>query len=238
MERIIHEEISLNISDGTSMAAYAARPEVKGEFPGIIVFQEAFGVNSHIRDITDRFAHEGFIAVAPELFHRTAHGFEGNYNDFDGVRKHVHAVTIEGLSADIIAVNEWLKNDAMLLKDQIVAIGFCMGGRVSFLANSLLDLKASVSFYGGGIDSTLLDKTPGISAPVLLCWGGKDTHILKENRNKVTDALEQNNKSFVNAVFSEAGHGFNCDQRDGYNPDAAKQAWALSKSFINTYITV
>ena len=188
--------------------------------------------------ITDRFAHDGFIAVAPELFHRTVHGFEGDYNDFNSVRKHVQALTVEGMSADIKAADEWLRKDTMLLNDQVISIGFCMGGRVSFLANSLLKLNASVSFYGGGIDSTLLDKTKDISAPHLFCWGGKDSHILKENRDKVTEALDQHNKKYVNAVFSDAGHGFNCDQRDSYHPEAAAQAWALTKNFINTYIKV
>ena len=235
MNDIIIEDVSLNVSDGTSMAAFAARPKGSDKYPGIIIFQEAYGVNDHIRDIAKRFAHEGYIAVAPELFHRTAHGFEGNYNDFSSTRVHMQALTTEGLTADISAVNDWLTGDAKLLHGEIASIGFCMGGRVSFLANTTVKLKAAVSFYGGGM-TTILDRVPQMQAPQLLFWGGMDQHIDEGQVNAVASALKANDKVFTNVVISNAGHAFFCDARASYNQLAAKQAWALTIEFLNSYI--
>lgn len=235
MSGVVIEDISLSVSDGTTMAAFVARPKETTSFPGIMVFQEAFGVNAHIRDVTERFAAEGFIAVAPELFHRTAPGFEGDYNNFEGVREHVQAVTNEGLTADINAVYNWIQNDARILKDKIASIGFCMGGRVSFLANTAIKLNAAVSFYGGGING-ILDRVDSIQAPQLMFWGGQDSHIGEDQISSVTNTLKEKNKKYVNVVFSDAGHGFFCDLRSSYNPNAAKQAWALTLEFLNSYV--
>src|SRR5215469_6298843 len=96
--------LTLEVSDGSTMRAYAATPPEHGPYPGLIVFQEAFGVNRHIRDVVDRFAREGYLAIAPELFHRTAPpGFEGSFADFQAVRPHVMALTDANLEADLRA---------------------------------------------------------------------------------------------------------------------------------------
>src|SRR5208282_4048402 len=114
------------------------------------VFQEAFGVNSHIRNVTDRIASEGFMTIAPELFHRTAPpGFEGSHTDFNALAPHSQSITVDGLSADIKAAYDWLLNQPQTKHDKIGCIGFCMGGRVSFLANATVPLSAAVSYYGG-----------------------------------------------------------------------------------------
>jgi carboxymethylenebutenolidase len=235
MSGFLIEDISLNVSDGTTMAAFVARPKDSEKHPGILVFQEAFGVNPHIREIAGRFAEEGFISIAPELFHRTAKGFIGNYNDFESVREHVRAVSNDSLIADITSVYDWLRNEKRLLSNEVASIGFCMGGRVSFLANTLVSLKASISFYGGGIPG-LLDRIPGMQAPMLMFWGGLDKHLDENQVNAVTAALKLNNKNYVNVVFSNADHGFFNNERSIYNPDAANQAWALSKEFLNSYV--
>src|SRR5579871_3618764 len=125
------EYVTLSVSDGTSMRAYVARPASKPR-AGLIVFQEAFGVNAHIRDLTERFAGQGYLAIAPELFHRTAPGFEGSYTDFASVVPHMKALTDEGLTADTRASFEWLQREAKGLATG--AIGYCMGGRTACLA--------------------------------------------------------------------------------------------------------
>lgn len=235
MSGVIIEDISLNVSDGTIMSAFVARPKDSEKHPGIFVFHEAFGVNSYIRTIAERLAEEGFISIAPELFHRTVKGFEGSYNDFESTHVHIQALTIEGLTADIISVNEWLRDQKLLLHNEIASIGFCMGGRVSFLANTLITLKAAVSFYGGGIPA-LLDRVTGIQAPMLMFWGGLDKHIDENQINTVMAALKIKNKNYVNVVFSNADHGFFCHERSSYNPNASKQAWALTTEFLNSYL--
>lgn len=217
------------------MEAYVARPSEGGPHPGLMVFQEAFGVNHHIRDVTERFAKEGYIAVAPELFHRTAApGFEGDYKNFSSVTPHYQAITNDGAEADIQATYEWLRSDSNVRTDRICAIGFCMGGKISFLANTLVPLRAAVSFYGGGIAPGLLDQVRQLHAPALLIWGGRDKHITAEHRRTVTDALTAQQKAYVNVEFSTADHGFFCDERSAYDASAARQAWALTLEFLRS----
>ncbi len=235
MSEIKTEKISLNVDDNTKMSSYTSMPKDKNKHAGIIVFQEAFGVNSYIRDVTERFAKLGFIAIAPELFHRSAEGFEGDYNDFDGVRKHMSAITNEGLINDIKASFNWLTDHPQILSEEICTVGFCLGGKVSFLANSSVYLKAAVSFYGGGIN-TMLDKTKDLKAPHLFFWGGLDKHITQDIVSGNIDSLNKNNKKYVNVVFSDADHGFFCDQRGSYNKNASTQAWVLVQEFLNTYV--
>jgi carboxymethylenebutenolidase len=231
---IVTEKVELGVADGTRMAAYVARPGQGGPHPGLLVFQEAFGVNRHIRNVSDRLAAEGYVVIAPELFHRTAPGFEGSYTDFPAVMPHYQAVTTETAELDIRSAYEWLHSNAQVKSSEISCVGFCMGGRVSFLANSVVRLRAAVSFYGGGIAPGLLDRAAKVQAPSLLIWGGLDKHITREHRKAVTDALSAQQKIYVNVEFSRAGHGFFCDERASYEPHSARQAWALTLEFLRS----
>ncbi len=232
---IVKEKVELAVEDGTRMAAYVARPERGGSHPGLLVFQEAFGVNHHIRDVSDRFAAEGYVAIAPELFHRTAPpGFEGSYTDFPALMPHYQAVTTETAEADLRSAYEWLRSNAHVKADEISSVGFCMGGRVSFLTNSVVPLRAAVSFYGGGIAPGLLDRAAKLRAPSLLIWGGLDKHITPEHRKAITEALSAQQKIYVNAEFSRADHGFFCDERASYEPHSARQAWTLTLEFLRS----
>ncbi|HEV2389060.1 MAG TPA: dienelactone hydrolase family protein [Candidatus Acidoferrales bacterium] len=231
------ESISLKISDGSSMGAFLARPESAGSHPGILVFQEAYGVNHHIREVTMRLAREGYIALAPELFHRTAPGFEGSYGDFQAVMPHIRALTDAGLEADVRAAHDAVAAQPGIETGKIACIGFCMGGRVSFLADSVLPVAAAISYYGGGIAPSqmgpgLLGRAARLHAPILMFWGGLDKHIGPDQHRAVVDALRAAGKPYVNVEFSGADHGFNCDERASYNATAAKQAWALSLDFL------
>ncbi len=227
--------VQLEVADNTTMQAYVARPKSGGPHPALMVFQEAFGVNSHIRNVTERCAEQGYVAIAPELFHRTAPpGFEGSYSDFPSVVPHYQAVTNEAAEADVRATDEWLRSNSEVKADEISCVGFCMGGRVSFLANTVVPLRKAVSFYGGGIASGLLDRASKLHAPSLLIWGGLDKHITAEHRKAVTEALDAQRKIYVNALFSNADHAFFCDERPAYQPIAARQAWALTLEFLRS----
>jgi carboxymethylenebutenolidase len=233
--QLVKEKVDLAVGDGTRMQAYVVRPECSEPHPGLLVFQEAFGVNRHIRNVSDRFAAEGYVVIAPELFHRTAPpGFEGSYTDFPSLMPHYQAVTTETAEADIRAAHEWLRASSHVKPNEISSVGFCLGGRVSFLANSVVPLRAAGSFYGGGIAPGLLDRAAKLQAPALLIWGGLDKHITPEHRKAVTDALSAQNKVFVNAEFSRADHGFFCDERAAYEPHSARQAWALTLEFLRS----
>jgi carboxymethylenebutenolidase len=232
---ILKEKIELTAPGSSPMAAYVARPASAGRHPGLIVFQEAFGVNGHIRNVTERFAAQGYVAIAPELFHRTAPaGFEGDYNDFPSVMPHYQAVTSEAAEADTKVTYDWLRSNSHVKGDNISCVGFCMGGRVSFLANSVIPMRAAVSFYGGGIAPGLLDRTAKMHGPSLLLWGGLDKRILPEHRKAVTEALSAQQKTYVNVEFSNADHAFFCDERAAYEPNAARQAWALTLEFLRS----
>jgi carboxymethylenebutenolidase len=109
MPNLLHDKISLKISDGSKMDCYVARlRDGETQRPGLIVLQEAFGVNQHIRDVTERFGRQGFVAIAPELFHRTAPGFQGSYDNFPEVVPHRNALKREAIDADLNSTFEWL----------------------------------------------------------------------------------------------------------------------------------
>lgn len=232
---LVTENIELKVAGSGPMQAYTARPASRGPHPGLIVFQEAYGVNSHIRNVTERFAAEGYFAIAPELFHRTAPaGFEGDYENFPSVMAHYQAVTDEAAEADTRAAYEWLHSNPQVRRDRISAVGFCMGGKICFLANSVVRLHAAVSFYGGRIAQTLLDRVPKLHGAALLIWGGLDKHITPEHRRAVLEALAVQHKQYVNVEFSNADHAFFCDERSSYEPHAARQSWALTLEFLRS----
>lgn len=235
------QHITLTVADGTAMPAYVARPTGNRPKLALLVFQEAFGVNAHIRDVTERFAREGYTAIAPALFHRTDANFEGSYTDFGGAMPHMQALTEEGLGADARAAFDWLMASDGGQAEAVGSIGYCLGGRVSFLANALLPLKAAVSYYGGGIAPSergpgLLQHTENLHAPILLFWGGQDGHIGPEQRRAIEDALRTADKTYAEVTFSQAGHGFFCDVRDAYEPNAARQSWALTLAFFDSFL--
>ena len=226
--------VTIPVEGAPEMRMFVARPSGKGPHRAIIVMQEAFGVNSHIRDVTTRFAGEGFLAVAPELFHRTGTGVEGRYDAFAEMKPHFSALTTEGILADANAAYRWVVSQADVDAARVAAIGYCLGGRASFLANSSLPLAAGVSYYAGGMPS-VLDRVGGVHGPHTFFWGGRDKHITVEHKQAVVDAFTKAGKTFTNVEFSQADHGFFCDQRSAYQPDAAREAWALTLAFLADY---
>ncbi len=232
MSEIKTEFVSVKVSNGETMNMYTAIPRNETNVPGLLLFQEAFGVNAHIRDVAERFAREGYGVVAPELFHRTAPGFEGSYTDFSSAMQHTQALTNEGLTEDIRTAYEWLNRHPSVKKDHIASTGYCLGGRVSVLANVTVPLKVSISYYGGGIAAMAGDKLKNISSPLLLFWGGLDKHITKDQIDIVTNALTEHDKDFTSVIFSKADHGFFCDARASYHPVSARYAWALTLEFL------
>jgi len=236
---IKNEFVTLKVGDGTTMRAWVAQPSTGAAHPGILVFQEAFGVNAHIRDIAGRFASDGYLAIAPELFHRTGPGFECRYDDFPSAMPHMRGLTDAGMEADQRAAHDWLRANGAA-NCPISAVGYCMGGRAAFLAALTLPLACGISYYGGGIapnatNPGLLGRVRELQAPMLMFWGGRDKHITPDKVRAVTDVLRAAGKSFVNVEISDADHGFFCDARASYNPAAAAQAWPLTLAFLRTH---
>ena len=221
------------------MRAYVARPEGKPK-AGLMVFQEIWGVNHHIRDVAERFAGEGYLAIAPEIFHRSGAGFEGNYTDMNEGIGHMSKMTDAGCAADIRAAFDWLQNASEGKKLSTGAIGYCMGGRAVTLAAMTVPLACGVSYYGGGIAPSpfnpgLLDRLKEVQAPILFFWAGLDGFIKPEHVKMVTDSMRAANKPFASADFSDADHGFFCNERASYNPSVAACAWPLTLAYLTNH---
>ncbi|WP_437397721.1 dienelactone hydrolase family protein [Flagellimonas lutimaris] len=224
---------TLQVSDGTEEDAYFAIPEEGENFPGIILLQEAFGVNHHIRSVAERLCVEGYAVIAPDLYHRTAPRLEVPYSDFSEAIAHYQSITKEGLKQDLQAVYECFQQMKNIRKDKIGSIGFCMGGRASFLANASLPLEAAVSYYGGSMHQWA-DEAPNLHGDHLFFWGGMDEHIATEHIETTISAVKNAGKPYTNVLFSYADHGFHCDERESYHPLAAKEAWAMTLAFFDS----
>ncbi|MGI0484684.1 dienelactone hydrolase family protein [Pantanalinema rosaneae CENA516] len=213
--------------------AYLAEPTGAGSFPGIIVIQEIFGVNSHIRSVTERLAKAGYVAIAPAIFQRTAPGFEVGYSEADTVlgREHKDQTKANELLSDIQATIADLKSRTNVKAGGFGTIGFCFGGHVVYLAATLPDVKATASFYGAGIatmtpggGAPTLDRTAEIHGKLYAFFGTEDPLIPVAQIDQIEVALQQH--QIDHQVFRyPAGHGFCCDQRADYRPEAAADAW-------------
>lgn len=228
--------VTIPVADGTTMGAYLAAPAALGPRAAIVVIQEIFGVNAHVRDVTERFAREGYLAVAPEIFHRFAPGYQGSYEDIQSSIAMTAKLTPEGVQADLAATHTWLNARNDVRPGKVAAVGYCMGGRLAFVANAALPLAASVSYYGGGIATHHLDLADALHGPQLLVWAGNDPWIPAADRDRVHAAVRDAGKRVVNVEFSGANHGFFCDARSDYDPGAARQAWALTLAFLEHWL--
>ncbi|HET7790693.1 MAG TPA: dienelactone hydrolase family protein [Gemmatimonadales bacterium] len=231
MAAVRTESVTLPVAGAAAMNAFVARPESRGRHAGIMVFQEAYGVNAHIRDVASRCAREGYTAIAPELFHRSGAGVEAPYGDFERVRPLINGLTTEALEADIRAAHAWLSADGETDAARIAAVGFCLGGRVAFLANLVVPARATVTFYGGRMEP-LVARAGEAHGPALCFWGGQDSHVGLETPRKLADAMRAAGKRHLHVEISDAGHGFFCDAKPDYNPRAAADAWALTLAFL------
>ena len=217
------------------MPAYVARPARDGSHPGLLVFQEAFGVNHHIRNVGDRFAAEGYVVIAPELFHRTAPpGFEASYTDFPSVMPHLKAVTTETAEADTKSVYRLAAVECAGEAGRDFERGI-LHGRARFIYREQRGFVARGGFVLRRRDRSRISGSGGeVAGPSLLIWGGLDKHITPEHRKAVTEALSAEQKTYVNVEFSRADHGFFCDERAAYEPHSARQAWALTLEFLRS----
>ena len=212
---------------------YLAEPITEEIVPGVIVIQEIFGVNAHIQDVTERLAREGYRAVAPAIFQRTAPGFEVGYTMDETIlgRKHKDLTTADQLLSDIQATINYLKAMPTVKKTGFGAIGFCFGGHVAYLAATLADIQATASFYGAGIatltpggGNPTITRTADIQGTLYAFFGEQDPLIPNEQTEQIAAALQAHNIS--HQVFCyEAGHGFFCDRRPDYNAQAASESW-------------
>jgi len=231
--------LTLESPDGEIRAHRAAPPE--GEpAPAVIVLQEAFGVDDHLRSVCRRLAREGYLAIAPELYHREGPGVTLGYGDFALVRPHLARLDNAGIEADLKATLAALASDPAVDGTRVAALGFCVGGFAALLAACRTDVAAAVSFYGGGIVrerpgmrlAPLLAETGDIRCPLLAFFGDADASIPASDVAALGEALRARGKSFEIVSFPGAGHGFFNDARDTYRASAAADAWQRTLAFL------
>ncbi|QIR36874.1 dienelactone hydrolase family protein [Tolypothrix sp. PCC 7910] len=227
--------------DNLSIVAYLAQPKESGSYPAVVVLQEIFGVNVHIRDVTERIAKLGYVAIAPALFQRQAPGFETGYTpeDIEIGRGYAMQTTASELLSDIQATIDYLKTLPNVKKDSFGCVGFCFGGHVAYLAATLPDIKATASFYGAGITT----RTPGggeptvtrtneIKGTIYTLFGMEDASIPAEQVDEIEATLEKYNIPHRVFRYDGADHGFFCDRRASYNPKVAADAWEQVKQLF------
>jgi len=234
-----NERITIPVGDA-SMGAYLSRPDDGGKYPGVLVFQEIFGVNRHIRSVADRVAAEGYVALAPEPFHRSAPGIELGYDE-KGLARGIElmsALTPEQILADVTAAYDALRTRDDVAGKGIGAIGFCFGGHVAYRAACMLPLAAAASFYGGGIAGTggpgpaTVDLTPGIRGRISCFFGENDGYIPASAVDKIRSTLTAAGVRHEVVVYPGVGHGFFCDERGDYSETAASDAWERVKKLF------
>jgi carboxymethylenebutenolidase len=225
--------VEIDAADGR-MPAYVARPQGNGPFPAVIVTMEAFGLNQHIKNVTERIAREGYVAVAPDLYYRAADRVAA-YSDLSKALQLMGALDDRKIVADVRSVMTWLEADRGVRGDRIGMTGFCMGGRITFLSACHLPLQAAAPFYGGGIGRTMMpspgtphppiDDAAGIACPMVIFYGDKDAFIPLDEVELVKDRLAKLGKQAEVVVYPGADHGFFCDERPSYHEAAAQDAW-------------
>jgi carboxymethylenebutenolidase len=224
------------------MRLYEAVPD--GEPLGaVVVIQEAFGVNPHIEDVTRRFADAGYHAVAPDLFHRTGPGAVVDYGDFGPVIEHFIGIGSDtAIITDVDAALDYLRG-AGFTDRRIGIVGFCFGGRVSFLVASQRALGAGVGFYGGGIVNArfpqfpaLVDGAPTMQTPWLGLFGDRDESIPPADVEQLRAALAAAPVETEIVRYPAAEHGFHCDARGSYNAEAANDAWKRTLEWFGRHL--
>ena len=208
---------------------------------GIVLVQEAFGVNSHIEDVARRLAAEGWLTVAPHLFHRTGDPTFG-YDDMSVVMPHMQALTAEGVLADIDAALDHLKAQG-IPPERTGVVGFCMGGTVALVTAARRPVGAAVTFYGGGVTEgrfgfpPLVEEAPRLRAPWLGLYGDLDQGIPVDGVERLRREAAGSGQATEVVRYPEAGHGFHCDQRASFEAKSAEDAWARTLAWFNEHLT-
>ena len=232
------EQTEVTTADGVMPVTVAAPEPGSSNGCAVIVIQEAFGVDAHIEEVTGRFAQEGWLAVAPHLFYRSGGGTI-SYDDSEGMYRHLGALTDVSTLDDIDATLA-LIDERGIPAERVALVGFCLGGRVSFLVAGERTLGATVGFYGGGIvhgrsetRPSLLGLAPELKTPWLGLFGGADQSIPAEELDLLEGALASAPVEALVVRYPEAGHAFLNDHKSGYAPEASADAWDRTLSWLS-----
>lgn len=216
--------------------AYLAAPD-SGPSPGVIVIQEIFGVNDHIRSVTDRLAEAGYAALAPDLFWPHQPGFNIGYtpDDIAVGREIMGKMSLDDAVRDVEATIGVLNNRPESQSGKTGVVGFCWGGLMTYLVSARLQPTCSVPYYGGGIHN-FLGESGDINAPILFHFGEADDGIPMDQVDQVKAAVQGKSGATVH-TYPGAGHGFNCDARGSFHEASATQAWGRTMEFFGSHLS-
>jgi len=219
--------IDIKSPDGAYGAYLSLPPAGKG--PGIVLFEEIFGVNRHIRAVADQYALDGFVVLAPDVFWRAGARLEFGYEGEDRERAVANMKSLDPKkAAEDIKTTVAASRARPEVAGKVAALGYCMGGRLAYIAAATAGVDAAVSFYGGAIHDQL-ERVPSIKCPMQFHYGEKDTGIPLEAVEKVKAAFKGKNAEFH--IYA-AGHGFNCWDRSAYHAPSAALAHGRSLEFL------
>jgi carboxymethylenebutenolidase len=217
--------VELTAADGHRLAAYRADPRGKPR-AGLVIIQEIFGVNSHIRAVTDGYAADGYLAVAPALYDRVERGYESGYSQPEVERGRAvrEKITLDDALEDVAAAVK-----SVAAAGKVAIIGYCWGGTVAWAAAAKFDgLACSVPYYGGGIAANVSLQP---KCPVMFHFGETDHAIPMSDVEKVRAAHPKQTFHIY-----PAGHGFNCDQRGSFHAESAKLARERTLEFLRKHV--
>ena len=219
------------VSDGAAMQGYLARPEGEGPFPTMLVIHEVFGLNEDIRSITGRFAKEGYIALAPNLYSRA--GFV-RYCITDLVKSFMNNKVGQQGVRDLQAAVAYLQALEGVRKESAGVVGFCMGGGFALLLACASDqIQGSVAFYGR--NPKPIDAVAGITCPIMFIYG-EDDRFIRGGVPNLEDALKRHGKDYSIKSYPYASHSFMNSRRGSYRKDAAEDSWRSILDFFSSHL--
>jgi carboxymethylenebutenolidase len=240
---IVTGTVNVAGADGTPIPVYEAYPEKAGDHPVVLVISEVWGVHEWIKDVTRRFAKEGYYAVAPELFSRE--GGLAHVTDMDKIRSVVFGAPLKRVIGDLRAGVEYARKQPSAKGDQVGVTGFCWGGQMTLTFPAFYkDTKAAVAWYGPPARAqkddpkpvTALDVAAEVPCPVLLLYGAADQGIPVADVEKEAAALKAAGRTVETVIYPDGPHGFLADYRPSYRPEMAKDAWGKCLAFFQKYL--
>jgi len=236
----------LHGAQGQDMVTYVSFPSPSegSNFPAVIVIMEAFGVTGHIENVCNQYAANGYVAIAPALYHRQHPNPKLGYDEMPTVQQYMGALRDDELVEDVNVAIDYLQNHYQRTQGQKIGIvGYCVGGRITYLAaTSCPGLSAASVYYGGrilvpfGDGSAPIDLTSNINIPVMGNFGDDDDNPSPADVATIDQALTAAGVTHDFKSYPGAGHGFNCDDRGSYNEAAAKDAFDRTLGFFNQHV--
>jgi carboxymethylenebutenolidase len=240
---VVEEELSIATKDG-QMGVYLARPKDEGvKRPAILLIQEIFGVNEHIRDVCRRYARQGYIVFSPDVFYRE--GAWTQLTDLSKLHDKLALLKEEEVISDLKAIVSEMASHELVLGEKIGVIGYCMGGRLSYLAAAVLPdtIKCAAVYYGGRIPHATpqfptapIERTKNIKGAVIGFFAGLDKGIPREDVEAIDKALKEANVTHSIYYYPDADHGFFNDTREVFHLRAAQDAWHKTLNWFEEHL--